>query len=96
MKSGSLAAILAALALACTAAWAADNTLPANSQAKKQVKKAAPNKQVQRPVKKKKAGNAQTRALENTTKSESRKHNTLSKSSQSRHDQTQNTVRNKR
>ena len=88
-------ATCAALVALSDAAWTADNTVPANAQAKKQISKAAPSKQVQPPLKKK-SGNAQTQALDEATRMESRKHDTLSKSSKSRHGESKNAVRNER
>jgi hypothetical protein len=86
----------AAMATLVSATWAADGVAQASAQAKKQMKdNSAAAKTIKEPVKKK-TDNKQFQALDEATQMESRKFDTLSKSSKSRHGETKNAVRNER
>ena len=95
MSAQKIAAAFAIAALASTT-WAADGAAQASAQAKKQMKdRSAATKTIKEPVSKK-TDNKQFQALDNATKNESRKFDTLSKSSKSRHGEAKNAVRNER
>jgi hypothetical protein len=95
MNARQVAAACAMATLVSTT-WAADGTAQASAQAKKQMKdKSATAKSVKTPATKK-TENPQFQALDGATKNESRKFDTLSKSSKSRHGEAKNAVRNER
>ena len=94
MSTRSAAAVLALIALTSTT-WAAESAMPASEHAKQQLKqKSAVAKSIDKPVKKK--SNPQFEALEQATQSESRKVDTLSNASKTRHDAAKNAVPNQR
>jgi outer membrane lipoprotein-sorting protein len=99
MNARRIAAALvmtAAMAALVSATWAAEGAAQASAQAKKQMKeKSAAAKTIKGPVTKK-TDNKQFQALDEATQMESKKFDTLSKSSKSRHGETQNAVRNER
>jgi hypothetical protein len=95
MSTRRIAAAFAMAALVSTT-WAADSAAQASAQAKMQMKeKSAAAKTIKEPVTKK-TDNPQFQALDGATKNESRKFDTLSKSSKSRHGEAKNAVRNER
>jgi hypothetical protein len=95
MSTHRIAAAFAMATLVSTT-WAADGTAQASVQAKKQMKdKSAAAKSIKAPATKK-TDNPQFQALDGATKNESRKFDTLSKSSKSRHGEAKNAVRNER
>ncbi len=95
MNARQVAAACAMATLVSTT-WAADGTAQASAQAKKQMKeKSAAAKNIKAPVTKK-TGNKQFQALDEATQMESKKFDTLSKSSKSRHGEAKNAVRNER
>lgn len=95
MSTCRITAAFAMAALVSTT-WAADGAAQASAQAKKQMKeKSAAANNIKEPVKKK-AENKQFQAFDEATQMESKKFDTLSKSSKSRHGETKNAVRNER
>ena len=93
MRARQFAVALALAALA-SVSWAADSAMPASEQAKKQLKQEPAGGNVQKQAKMKRDANSQ--AFDKAAQGETKKFNTLSNASKSRHDESKNAIRNQR